>query len=84
MIFVAATFALPQRKYRIRISLALVHSAARRNDLPLTHRTDAAARGAALDIDLKHFGYVSHNSCRQAARAPISPFSILEGNVKDR
>jgi hypothetical protein len=59
-LFITTTFALPQWKDGIRIRFALVNCATRRDDFATAHRTDAAARRAPLNIDLKLLGYVSH------------------------
>jgi hypothetical protein len=50
-LFVSAALALPGRKDCIRIATALIHRTARRNNLPTTTRTRAAARSATLDVD---------------------------------
>ena len=83
-LFITATFTLPEWKDSIRIGLALINCATRGNYLTAAHRADSAARRAALDINLKLFGYVSHpkksreNIADEASALPFHHFRFLK------
>ncbi len=66
-LLIAASFALPDCKHRVRITDALIDRAVRRYDLAATSRTSTTTRGTRFDVNRQRV-IVRHNENSEVER----------------
>jgi hypothetical protein len=78
-LFVTTAFTLPERKHRVRITLALINRALRRNDLPATSWACSPPSSPLFHVDIQQLALVVHGEQTSPGGRPYSLSLTCDG-----